>query len=77
MRHFIKLSEFYFQCLKITNCYNSKRNVGYQNLYMLNVEEVVVAYEYSGEIVKEALAGIDFFDNLPTSKKNNKTIKRI
>ncbi|MEH1942748.1 MAG: hypothetical protein V7L01_21365 [Nostoc sp.] len=44
---------------------------------MLNVEEVVVAYEYSGEIVKEALAGIDFFDNLPTSKKNNKTIKRI
>ncbi len=58
MRHFIKLSEFYFQCLKITNCYNSKRNVGYQKSYMLNVEvldieAICVAYEYSGEIVKQ------------------------
>lgn len=55
MRHFIKLSEFYFQCLKITNCYNSKRNVGYQNSYMLDLdlEAICVAYEYSSEIVKQ------------------------
>lgn len=53
MRHFIKLSEFYFQCLKITNCYNSKRNVLYQKSYILDVEAICVADEYSSEIVKQ------------------------
>lgn len=53
MRHFIKLSEFYFQCLKITNYYNPKRNVGYQNLYMLDMKVICAAYKYSGKIEKE------------------------
>jgi hypothetical protein len=68
MRHFIKLSEFYFQCLKITNCYNSKRNVVYQNPYMVDVKAICVAYKFSSEIEKKELAGMDFFDNLHTSK---------
>lgn len=53
MRHFIKLSEFYFQCLKITNCYDSKRNVVYQKLYMLDVEAIYVPYKYDGKILKQ------------------------
>jgi hypothetical protein len=77
MRHFIKLSEFYFQCLKITNCYKSKRNVVYQNSYMLNAKIVCVAYKYSGKIVKKQLTIMDFFDNLHTNKENIQTIKSI
>ncbi|ODG98667.1 hypothetical protein A4S05_07795 [Nostoc sp. KVJ20] len=77
MRHFIKLSEFYFQCLKITNCYNLKRNVVYQNSYMADVKAICIAYKYSGKIGKYYLASIDFFENLYTNKENIQTIKSI
>jgi hypothetical protein len=35
---------------------------------MVDVKAICVAYKFSSEIEKKELAGMDFFDNLHTSK---------